>query len=54
MSKISPKRIVTFIGLMNLGLFVLYFNTVKQLFDFWSESYGYSYGVILFPIALGI
>lgn len=54
MSKISPKRIVTFIGLMNLGLFVLYFNTVKQLFDFWSESYGYSHGVILFPIALGI
>lgn len=54
MDKISLKQSVIFIGLMNLGLFILYANTIKQLFDFWSTSYGYSHGIILFPIALGI
>ena len=54
MDKISLKQSVIFIGLMNVGLFVLYANTIKQLFDFWLVSYGYSHGIILFPIALGI
>jgi len=54
MDRISLKQAVVYIGLMNLGLFVLYANTIKQLFDFWSQSYGYSHGIILFPIALGI
>jgi len=54
MSKISSKQALTFIGLMNLLLFVFYSNTVTQLFDFWLESYGYSHGLILFPLALGI
>lgn len=54
MNKISLKQPIIFIGLFNLGLFALYANTVKQLFDFWSTSYGYSHGIILFPIALGI
>ena len=54
MSKISPKQVLIFIGLMNLCLFVFYSNTVMQLFDFWLESYGYSHGLILFPLALGI
>ena len=54
MSKISPKQALIFIGLMNLLLFIFYSNTVKQLFEFWLESYGYSHGLILFPLALGI
>lgn len=54
MDKISAKHVVILVGLMNLGFFVFYADTIKQLFDFWSESYGYSHGIILFPIALGI
>jgi len=39
---------------MNAVLFILYANTIKQLFEFWLESYAYSHGVLLFPIALGV
>lgn len=54
MNKISSKQALIFIGLVNLSLFIFYSNTVMQLFDFWLESYGYSHGLILFPLALGI
>jgi len=38
--------------LMNLALLALYSNTLIQLFKFWSTSYAYSHGIILFPIVL--
>jgi len=54
MNMISPKQAVLIVASMNVVLFILYANTIKQLFEFWSESYAYSHGVLLFPIALGV
>lgn len=50
----TAKQVLIFIGILNLILFVFYTNTVIQLFKFWSTSYGYSHGVLLFPILLGL
>ncbi len=54
MKTIFSKQAVTLIVGLNLFLFVFYADTVKQLFDFWSVSYGYSHGILLFPLAMGI
>ncbi|VAW98324.1 hypothetical protein MNBD_GAMMA23-60 [hydrothermal vent metagenome] len=50
----TAKQVLIFVGLMNLLLFIFYTNTIIQLFKFWSNSYGYSHGVLLFPILLGL
>lgn len=54
MKTITSKQIVFLIAVLNVLLFISYADTLRQLFDFWSESYGYSHGVLLFPLALGI
>lgn len=54
MINLSPKQAVQYIVVMNLILFVIYSETLMQLFDFWSTSYNYSHGIILFPIVMGI
>jgi len=50
----NTKHHLFFVGAMNITLFIFYANTVTQLFDFWSNSYGYSHGVLLFPLLLGV
>lgn len=54
MKTISAKQIVFFIVALNVFLFVFYAETVVQLIDSWLISYGYSHGILLFPLALGI
>ncbi len=50
----TAKQVLIFVGVMNLLLFIFYANTVLQLFDFWLNSYGYSHGLLLFPVLLGL
>ena len=50
----TPKQALIVVIALNFVLFVSYGNTVRQMFAFWSASYGYSHGVLLFPILLGI
>jgi len=54
MNTLSSKQAVFFIASLNALLVFFYIGTMTQLLEFWSESYGYSHGILLFPVVLGI
>lgn len=50
----KPHQAFYTVVFLNLAVFLIFGSTAAQMFSFWSESYAYSHGILLFPLVVGL